>query len=181
MDYLDLTETTLTREEKFAGHIVQVHVDTVTLPNGHTSTREVVEHGPCAAVVALDDNNNVLMVTQYRYVIGQTLVEIPAGKMEPGEEPAYSAARELREETGVTATKWQYLGLYLPAPGCYGEKIHLFLAQDLTFADQDLDDDEFVTVERVPLDTVVAQIVDGTITDGKTMAAVLKAKVLLGL
>ncbi|WP_409969710.1 NUDIX hydrolase [Bengtsoniella intestinalis] len=181
MDYLDLTETTLTCEEKFTGTILSVHVDTVSLPNGNTSFREVVEHCPCAAVVALDGDNNLLMVTQYRYVIKQNLVEIPAGKMDEGETPFQAAERELREETGAIAGKWDYLGIYYPAPGCYGELLHLYLAQDLTFTAQDLDDDEFVTVEKVPFDTVVGQIMDGTITDGKTMAAVLKTKVLLGL
>lgn len=181
MEFLDLTETTLTCEEKFTGNILSVHVDTVRLPNGNTSSREVVEHCPCAAVVALDENKNLLMVTQYRYVIKQNLVEIPAGKMDPGETPLEAAVRELREETGAVAGKIDYLGIYYPAPGCYGELLHLYLAQDLSFTEQDLDDDEFVTVERVPFDTVVAQIMDGTITDGKTMAAVLKTKVLLGL
>ena len=100
----DLVEKTLSREDKFQGRIVSVHVDKVLLPNGNTSTREVVDHVDGVAVLALDDRNNVLTVTQYRYVFGKTLLELPAGKLDPGEEPAAGGLRELKEETGVHIT-----------------------------------------------------------------------------
>ena len=99
----DLTEKTLSREEKYQGSFLSLHVDQVQLPNGRTSFREVVEHVDGVAILALDDRNNVLTVTQYRYVIGKTLLEIPAGKLEPGEDPVAGALRELKEELGVTA------------------------------------------------------------------------------
>ena len=96
----DLTEKTLSREEKYQGNILSLHVDQVQLPNGKTSFREVVEHVDGVAILALDDRNNVLTVTQYRYVFGKPLLEIPAGKLEPGEDPVSGALRELKEETG---------------------------------------------------------------------------------
>ena len=100
-DPLDLTEKTLSREEKYTGKFLSVHVDQVELPNGHTSFREVVEHVDGVAIVPLDDRNNVLAVTQYRYVFGKTLLEIPAGKLDGGEDPVTGALRELKEETGA--------------------------------------------------------------------------------
>jgi ADP-ribose pyrophosphatase len=99
---LDLTEQMLRREDKFQGKIVSVHVDEVLLPNGNTSFREVVDHVDGVTVLALDDENCVLTVTQYRYVFGKTLLELPAGKLDPGEEPEATALREVREETGIT-------------------------------------------------------------------------------
>ena len=97
---MDLTEKMLSREEKYTGAFLSVHVDQVSLPNGHTSFREVVEHVDGVAVLPLDERNNVITVSQYRYVFGKTLLEIPAGKLDPGEEPAVGALRELREEQG---------------------------------------------------------------------------------
>ena len=177
----DLVEKTLSREDKFQGRIVSVHVDKVLLPNGNTSTREVVDHVDGVAVLALDDRNNVLTVTQYRYVFGKTLLELPAGKLDPGEDPVTGALRELKEETGAEPETFLPLGKLLPAPGCYGETLHLFLAKGLKFSQQQLDPDEFLNVERVPFDEMVHRCVNGEIDDAKTVAAVLRAKVLLNL
>ena len=146
----DLTEKTLSREDKFQGRILSVHVDEVLLPNGNTSTREVVDHVDGVAVLALDDRNNVLTVTQYRYVFGKTLLELPAGKLDPGEDPMTGALRELKEETGAVPDVFLPLGRIIPAPGCYGEVLHLFLARGLRMEDQHLDPDEFLNVERIP-------------------------------
>lgn len=175
---MDLTEKTLRREEKFEGKILSVHVDEVLLPNGSTSTREVVEHVDGVAVLPLDEENNVLTVTQYRYVFGKPLLEIPAGKLDPGEDPVTGALRELREETGAVPGTFLSLGAILPAPGCYGERLHLFLARDLRMEAQHLDPDEFLNVERIPFDEMVRRCMDGEIEDAKTVAAVLKAKLL---
>lgn len=177
----DLTEKTLRREEKFQGRILSVHVDEVLLPNGNTSTREVVEHVDGVAVLPLDERNNVLTVTQYRYVFGKTMLEIPAGKLDPGENPAAGALRELKEETGAVPDTFLPLGRIIPAPGCYGETLHLFLARGLHMEDQHLDPDEFLNVERVPFDEMVHRCLNGEIEDAKTVAAVLKAKVQLNL
>lgn len=181
IDEQSLVEKTLRREEKFAGKILSVHVDEVLLPNGNTSTREVVEHVDGVAVLPLDGENNVLTVTQYRYVLGRTLLEIPAGKLDPGEEPETGALRELREETGAVPEVFQPLGRILPAPGCYTETLHLYLARGLRMEEQCLDPDEFLNVERIPFDEMVRRCLDGEIEDAKTVAAVLMAKVKLGL
>lgn len=179
---MDLTERKLSREDKFTGRIVTVHVDTVALPDGGTATREVVDHPGGVAVLALDRDNNVLMVTQYRYPYGRTLLEIPAGKLDhPGEDPYEAGLRELKEETGAEPGIYRPLGRILPSPGCYGETLHLYLAQDLRMGEQHLDEDEFLNVERVPFGEMVRRCLDGEIEDAKTVVAVLKAKLLLNL
>ena len=177
----DLTEKTLSREEKYQGSFLSLHVDQVLLPNGRTSTREVVEHVDGVAVLALDDRNNVLTVTQYRYVIGKPLLEIPAGKLEPGEDPVVAALRELKEETGASPVEFIPMGRLLASPGCYGEVLWLFLARGLTQGQSDPDEDEFLSVERIPFSALVEQVRQGEIKDAKTVALVLKAKLLLGL
>jgi len=179
--FTDLTEKTLSRDDKYSGILVDVHVDEVLLPNGHTSLREVVEHVDGVAVLPLDDDNNVLTVTQYRYVFGRPLLEIPAGKLDPGEDPATGGLRELKEETGAVPESYIPLGTILPAPGCYTEALHLFLARGLRMDEQQLDPDEFLNVDRIPFDEMVRRCVSGEIEDAKTVAAVLKAKVLLNL
>ena len=153
----------------------------VRLPNGEEATREVVDHVDGAAVLALDEANRVLVVRQYRYVFGKVLDELPAGKLDPGEDPVTGALRELKEETGAEPETFLPLGKLLPAPGCYGETLHLFLAKGLKFSQQQLDPDEFLNVERVPFDEMVHRCVNGEIDDAKTVAAVLRAKVLLNL
>ena len=181
IDPMDLTEKTIRREDKFQGRILGVHVDTVLLPNGNTATREVVDHVDGVAVLPLDERNNVLTVTQYRYVFGRTLLEIPAGKLDPGEDPVTGALRELKEETGAVPDTFLPLGRIIPAPGCYGEVLHLFLAKGLHMEEQHLDPDEFLNVERIPFNEMVHRCLNGEIEDAKTVAAVLKAKVQLGL
>lgn len=181
-EQMDLTERKLSREDKFTGRIVTVHVDTVELPGGRTATREVVDHPGGVAVLALDGENNVLTVTQYRYPFGKPLLEIPAGKLDhPGEDPYEAGLRELKEETGAVPGAYQSLGRILPSPGCYGETLHLYLARDLRMEGQHLDEDEFLNVERVPFAEMVRRCLDGEIEDAKTVAAVLKAKLLLNL
>lgn len=179
--YGDLTEKMLRQEEKFNGKIVRVHVDEVLLPNGNTSMREVVEHCGGVAVLPLDEQNRVLVVTQYRYVFGRNMLEIPAGKLDEGEDPAAGGLRELKEETGAVPEEFISMGSVLPSPGCYGERLHLFLARGLRMEDQQLDKDEFLNVERIPFDEMVHRCMTGRIEDAKTVVAVLKAKVLLDL
>ena len=179
--YEELKETTISREDVYAGKIFTVHVDQVRLPNGKTAVREVADHCPCVAVVALDDENNVLTVTQYRYVFGRALLEIPAGKLEPGEDPAAGARRELREETGATPDEFIPMGKLILSPGCLGEELYLFLARGLHMGDTQPDEDEFLVQERIPFEEMVHRCVRGEIDDGKTVAAILKAKILLDL
>ena len=179
---MELTERRLSRKDIFAGRIVTVHVDTVALPNGESAAREVVDHPGGVAVLPLDGENNVLAVTQYRYPFGRTTLEIPAGKLDhPGEDPYEAGLRELWEETGAVPGIYKSLGRILPSPGCYGEILHLYLAQDLRMERQHLDEDEFLNVERIPFGEMVRRCLSGEIEDAKTVAAVLKAKILLNL
>ena len=164
----------------FRGHIVNVRVDHVEAVGGRTAVREVAEHADGVVMAALLEDGRILLERQFRYAVGKEVLEVPAGKMDPGEEPVGSALRELREETGAEATHWQPLGTVLPSPGCYGEVLHLYLARDLTFGATHPDADEFLQVRRLPFDTLLARCLSGEIEDGKTVAAVLKAK-LLGL
>lgn len=178
---MELYEKTLEQVSKFEGRVIHVHVDTVELPNGRTATREIVNHPGGVGILALDENNNVLVVRQYRYAFGRTLLEIPAGKLEKGEDPYQAAMRELREETGAACEKLQSLGEIFPTPGYCDEIIRLYLARDLRWGEMDLDEDEFLTVSRVPFQELVDRVLAGEIRDAKTCAALLKAKLLLGL
>lgn len=177
----DPTETLVSREEKYKGLFLDVHVDQVTLPTGKPAVREVADHCPGVAILAIDDRGNVLTVTQYRYVFSRLLLEIPAGKLEPGEDPASGALRELREETGAVPDQFLPMGRILPSPGCYGEALYLFLARGLHMEGAQPDDDEFLIQERIPFDEMVHRVMSGEIEDAKTIAAVLKAKILLDL
>ena len=179
--FADLTEKTLRREDIFSGKVVSLHVDTVALPNGATASREVVEHVHGVAVLPLDEHGNVLTVTQYRYVFQKPMLEIPAGKLDAGEDPMTGALRELKEETGAEPESLFPLGRIVLSPGCFGEVLHLFLARGLKMGDQCLDEDEFLHVERVPFEEMVHRCLSGEIDDAKTVTAVLKTKLLLNL
>ena len=178
---MELKETMLERQDIFKGRVISLHVDQVELPNGNTSVREIVDHPGGVGILALDENGCVPIVTQYRYAFSRNMVEIPAGKREVGEEPFVTAQRELLEEVGATAAKWTDLGKLIPSPGCYGETLYLYLAQELSYAQAQPDEDEFLDVERVPFNTLYRRCMSGEIQDAKTVAAVLKVKLLLGL
>lgn len=174
---MELTEKTLTSREVYRGRILRVREDTVRLPNGKTAEREVAEHPGGVGILALD-GGDVLLVRQYRYAFSRVLTEIPAGKREPGEEPFVTAQRELREEIGATAGKWTELGALIASPGCYGEVLYLYMAQELTFGDTHPDEDEFLDVMRMPFDRAVELCMTGELTDAKTVIALLKGKLL---
>lgn len=174
---MELTERTLTSREVYRGRILRVREDTVRLPNGKTAEREVAEHPGGVGILALD-GGDVLLVRQYRYAFSRVLTEIPAGKREPGEEPFVTAQRELREEIGATAGKWTELGALIASPGCYGEVLYLYMAQELTFGDTHPDEDEFLDVVRMPFDRAVELCMTGELTDAKTVIALLKWKLL---
>lgn len=168
-------ETPVSSEEIYKGKIVHLFRDTVRLPDGKTAVREVMRHPGAVAVVPVDEAGNVSLVRQYRYPFSEALLEIPAGKLDAGEEPENCARRELEEETGLAAEQWMPLGLYYPSVAVLDEKIHLFLARGLTQKNSHPDEDEFLRVEKLPLETLVQSILDGSVPDGKTQAAVLKA------
>ena len=178
---MDLTEKTLSSEKIFDGHILHVRRDTIELPDGSRGYREVVDHPGGVCVLALDDENRALIVSQYRYPYEKVLREIPAGKLEYGEDPTQAAIRELKEETGAVAGDFRPLGDLYPSPGYCGEVIRMYLARELTFGETHLDEDEFLNLERVPFDQLVEEVLSGGIRDAKTIAAVLKGKLLLNL
>ena len=178
---MDLTEKTVSSEKIFDGKILHIRRDVALLPDGQEAVREVVDHPGGVCVLALDGENQALLVRQFRYPYMQELRELPAGKREYGEDPREAAVRELREETGAVAGKFQSLGELYPSPGYCGEIIRMYLAQDLRFGETDLDEDEFLTLERIPFSQLVQEVMDGKIKDAKTIAAALKAKTLLHL
>ena len=180
---MDLREEMVSSETIFQGKIIKVTLDQARLPDGSVASREVVYHPGGVAVLALDEDKTVYLVKQYRYPIQPMLLELPAGKLDHGaqEDVLLGAQRELSEETGLEAAKWTYLGHTLASPGFCDEALHMYLAQGLTRKGQHLDEDEFLDVVTMPFDELVKQIMDGTVTDGKTVSTTLKVKVLLGL
>ncbi len=168
-------EKTLSSEEIYNGAIITVHRDEVELINGKTSTREVVEHNGGVGVIAVDTDDYVPMIRQYRYPFGAEVLEIPAGKLERGEEPFACAVRELSEETGLEAGEFMPLGKILPSPGYCHEVLHIYLARDLRHGTAHLDADEFLSVERYPLTTLYDMVMSGEIEDAKSVIAILKA------
>jgi ADP-ribose pyrophosphatase len=177
-DSKKLEEKRLERQVIYKGSSYEFYVDTVELPNGEKSRKELVKHPGGVAILALDQDNNVLMEDQYRYAIGQLFQEIPAGKMDkiPGEQPLDAAKRELREETGRIASDWKYLGKIYPSPGIISEVLYLFLAKDLSVSERELDSDEFINVKLVPLEQLKRQIADGEISDCKVISALALAR-----
>lgn len=178
---MELNETTLSSETIFDGRIIHVHRDIVRLPDGGESFREVVDHPGGVCVLALDDQERALLVCQFRYPYGKVLWELPAGKLEYGEDPERAAIRELKEETGAEAGEFTSLGELYPSPGYCGEIIRMYFARKLRFGAAHLDEGEFLNVERVPFARLAERVLSGEIRDAKTVAAVLKAKLLYGL
>jgi len=172
-------EKKISGETLFQGVIVTLRRDKVELVNGREAMREVVEHPGGVGIVAVDGDRNVYMVRQYRYPIERELWEIPAGKLEYGEDPLACAVRELSEETGLTAGRMIPLGAIYPSPGYCKETLYVYLALDLDRGQAHLDPDEFLDVAKVPMDELVRQIMADELRDGKTVMGILKAKLLL--
>lgn len=172
-------EKTVASQEIFTGRVLEFRVDTVELPDGSLATRELVHHPGGVAVVPVDDDGYVYLVRQWRKPYEEAVLEIPAGKRDKGEEPLPGAIRELGEETGLVAGKYTDLGSFYPSPGYVDEVIYLYLATGLKEGDAHPDDDEYVETEKIHIDTLVDMIMKNEIKDGKTIAAVLKAKLAL--
>ncbi len=175
-----MTETVDKRERIYTGKVVTFDVLSVTLPNGQPARREVVSHPGAVAIVPLDEQDNVYLVRQFRTAAGQSLLELPAGTLEPDEDPAACAERELQEEAHLKPGQLQSLGGFYVAPGYTTEYIHLFLAQTLTPSALPPDEDEFIDVVKMPLNDALAAAMDGTIIDGKTIIGLLYVARLLG-
>jgi ADP-ribose pyrophosphatase len=157
------------------GRVVHLFVDTITLPNGHTTALEVIKHPGAAAVVPFLDADTILLVRQYRHAAGGYLLEIPAGKLDAGEAPEACAARETEEETGHRAGRLEKLGAILTTPGFTDEIIHLYAGYDLAPTTAALEADEDLTVLTMPFADALAMVERGEITDAKTMSALLLA------
>ena len=174
-----LEEKTLSTEMKYDGKIVKLYCDSVELENGKTASREVVKHPGGVCIVPLDEDNNVLMVRQFRYPHGRVLLEIPAGKLEYGENHRECGLRELKEEIGCTCDSFEYLGNLIPTPAYDTEVIHMYLARGLHNGEQSLDEDEFLEIEKIPLEKAVEMIMNNEISDAKTQIAILKTARLI--
>ncbi|MBE6570990.1 MAG: NUDIX hydrolase [Ruminococcaceae bacterium] len=177
---MELFEKKLDSTLIFDGKVVHLYKDKVGLPDGSTSFREYVKHLGAVCVIPVTDENEVILVKQYRYAVGEVLTEIPAGKLDfEGEDPLSAAKRELLEETGAIAENIIPLGIYYGSPAIMGEKIHMYLATGLSFKEQHLDEDEFLEVTKIPLADAVKSALDGTFRDGKTQSAILRAAAML--
>lgn len=172
-------EKTLDSSVVYDGKIIKVLRDEALLENGAAAVREVVRHKGAVAVLAADDSGNVFLVRQFRYPIGQELLEVPAGKLEAGEIPLECARRELFEECGVTAESWTELGPIFTSPGFCDEVIWLFLAKKLSLREQHLDADEFLDAEKMPFVEAVIKARTGFFRDGKTALLILRCEGLV--
>lgn len=169
----ELHEKILSEECAWKGKILDVHRLEVELPNGHRSARDIVRHPGAAAVVALTESGKIVLVRQYRTAIDRVTVEIPAGKLDPGEDPLDCAKRELHEETGFRAGRIRFLTSIVTSCGFCDEIIHIYLATKLEFDAPNPDDDEFVNVDLVPLHELIDAVLDGKIEDAKTVVGAL--------
>ena len=176
---MKLTEEKLESTLKYNGKVIDVYNDRVLLENGKEATRDVVRHPGGVCVVALNENNEVYFVRQFRYPHGKVLLEIPAGKLEWGEDHFACGKRELLEETGCTADEFTYLGSLLPTPAYDTEVIHMYMAKGLHKSSQHLDEDEFLEVSLIPLAKAVEMVMNNEIEDAKTQLALLKVSALL--
>lgn len=172
----DLTEKFLDSEVVFKGNLLNVFSDHIKLPNGKKATREYIKHPGAVAVVPITEEGNIVLVKQYRYPVGKVLLEIPAGKLDKGEQPDECALRELEEETGYVAQKITKLASIYTTPGFTDEVIHLYVAENLLLAKPCPDEDEFLDVEVYTKEEVQEMINDGRINDAKSMLALLLAK-----
>lgn len=165
--------------EVFSGRVTRLTVDTVDLPNGHRADLEVLHHPGGAAVVAIDSEQRVCLLRQYRHAAGGYVIELPAGRLEPAEPPARTAERELAEEAGRHAARWRDLGVSLSSPGVFTERIYLYLATELTPVPNAPEAAEVFEVLWVPLEEAVQRCLQGDIEDSKTCLGVLRAAALL--
>ncbi len=174
----DLSEKKLESHSVFEGGFLQVRRDSVALPDGNVTEREYIVHPGAVVIIALSDAGELIMERQYRYPLGREFLELPAGKIDPGEDIFHTARRELLEETGYTAARWRHLGVMHPVIGYSTERIEIFLAEQLTLSSANLDQGEFLEVFTLALPLAMDWIRTGRITDSKTIAGLLWAEKL---
>ena len=168
-------EKTVNSKKVYDGKVVQLYCDDVELDNGYKTFREVVRHPGGVCVVALDEQENIYLVQQFRYPYKEVLTELPAGKLEYGEDPETCGRRELKEEAGAEAESFEYLGVLYPTVAYNTEKIHMYLARGLSFSQQHLDDGEFLDVKKMPLKEAFEMAMDNKLPDSKTQLGIIKA------
>ncbi len=178
---MHLEEKTLTSETVFEGKIFTITHDTVELENGNTAIRDCLLHHGGVCVLPVNENNEVLLVKQFRYPFRTVTLEAPAGKLEKGEDHAVCGRRELLEETGCTCSEYTFMGEMYPTPAYNTEITYMYLARGLSYEKQSLDADEFLDVVKLPLSEAVEMVMNGTIPDGKTQIVLLKAARILGI
>jgi len=178
---MHLQENTVSSDLIYEGPIFTITHDKAELENGRTAIRDVLHHNGGVCVIPITENNEIFLVRQFRYPFHTVTREVPAGKLEKGEDHAECGRRELLEETGCTCSEYIYLGEMFPTPAYNTEITYMYLAKGLKFSSQNLDPDEFLDVERISLAEAVKQVMDGTIRDGKTQIAILKAARILGI
>jgi len=166
-------EKTLSSQLIYDGRAVKLRVDTVKMPGGRETTREIVEHSDCVAIIAVDADNNVLLVNQFRKAVDKELLEIPAGGIEPGEDAVATVRRELREETGYLPRRVERLGGFYSTPGYCTEYLHLYLATDLISSPLRAEDTENIRLIRTPIGRISSLITSGSICDAKSIAGLL--------
>lgn len=169
-----MTEKTLSSQPIFSGQVIKLRVDTVEMPGGCQTTREIIEHADCIAVVAIDNEDNILLVKQFRKPVEKELLEIPAGGIDDGEDPEAAVRREMCEETGYLPRKLESLGGFYSAPGYCTEYLHLYLASDLTPRRLIAEDTESIELVRVPVSQIISLINSGGICDAKSIAGLLR-------
>jgi ADP-ribose pyrophosphatase len=163
----------VTRQILFRGRKIQVALDTETHSDGQTVTRDVVLHPGAAAILPIVDNDHVCLLRNHRPIAGETLWEIPAGTLEPGEAPESAAVRELAEETGYRAREWTKLAEFFPSPGVLSERTHLYVARGLASGEMRLERDEELEPQTIAWEQALGWVLDGTIVDAKTLVAIL--------
>ena len=173
---MEFTEKTLDSKLIFDGRVVKLYKDSIELPTGQTSFREIIKHSGGVVVLACKDGK-VLLVKQFRYPMKEVLYELPAGKLEYGEDPFEAGKRELEEETGYCAKKWTDLGFVYTSPGYSDEKLYLYKAEDLYFTHRHPDEGEILEPLEIEADEVLKMIDDGRICDAKTLCAIMRAKI----
>ena len=173
---MDFEEKTMKTEKIYEGKILNLRIDTVELPDKKYSKREIVEHPGAVAIVALTEENEIILVKQYRKAVERELLELPAGKLEIGEEPKETAIRELKEETGFTSERIEYLLEFYTSPGFSDEKMYIFLAEELIEGEAQPEKDEYIEVKKVKLDDLIDMIFKGEILDSKTIIGAFTVK-----
>ncbi len=173
---MKLEEIKISSQEIFNGVAIHLFKDEILLPNGHTGIREVIRHPGAVCVLPLTDDGDVIFVNQFRYALNKVTLEVPAGKLEKGEDPKEAALRELSEETGLTAKNIVHIGDLYTTPALIDEVIHMYIATDLTEGEQHPDEDEFVNTLKIPLSKAVDMVMNGEIKDSKTQTVILKAE-----